>query len=82
MRERQVPLCEQSKCGGSAAVSSGGGKIHGGDGDGDEVPGAGDKDCSEVPMEWRRWIDGCGGAGVVINDGDMSESGGGSGRGP
>ena len=30
-----------------------------------------------MPMEWREWIEGCGGQSVVIDLGDLSESGAG-----
>ena len=77
MRRHQVHVCEPSDRGGSAAVSRGCGKIHGGDGDGDEVRGGRDEEGRVVPMEWREWIEGCGGQSVVIDLGDLSESGAG-----
>lgn len=60
-------------------MGGGGGEVGGGDSDGDKVSGAGGKGWGVVPMEWRGRLDGCGGQGVVIIDGDMPESGGGAG---
>ena len=72
VRERPLHVCEaRERCCG-AAVGGGGGKIRGGDGDGDKVPGAGGKGRRSVPMEWGRRKDGAsGGEGVVFHDGDM-----------
>jgi hypothetical protein len=77
VRRHQVHVCEPSERGGRAAVSRGCGKIHGGDGDGDEVRGGRDEEGRVVPMEWREWIEGCGGQSVVIDLDDLSESGAG-----